>query len=623
MRVFLFCFLLSAVCCNGQRLKSVIYDFDGFDNGQTDLPEGDYSYGDVAYEAVSNPLGSSDMLGDRVLRLELTWAGGYGAFGRGVSRYIELDPQNDKINFFFYNPLLNSQYAMLDVVIKEDDNQTNSLENDYDDTWIYSVAIPGGSGWTLYSLPLKDFFDSNAEGNGIFDVGFTQNKGMLLNIEFRLTPEWSNAGPAVFYLDMVCFSEGNLPHGNTILDLPQKNPNDYCLLGAHQYEPNGDNQNIPGHFEILFPKIQGKRLEYVNTFLQWAYDGSTNATALPGNSIQQLINSGYKPIITWEPMFLGYDPLDPAQPNLQKIINGNYNSYIDAFADKLMTYSDTVIVRLMHEFDGDWYPWSVSQNGQDPSLFISAYKKIVDRVRARGAHKVKWLWCPNSDFFPYRYWNWIVSAYPGDSYVDIVGTDIYNGDYPPSLPWWRSFRWSGAEVYYYLTKYFSTKPFFVCELGCRERMNLEDQSSQSKAGWYASVDKELQSNFHLARALIFFNDTTDIAWQVNTSSVSLQSVTDNIWMDDYYFRPYPLAINEENNSPDAIYPNPASRFVHLASGESTALNIFAADGTLVGEIPASQTGGNLDLGFLKDGLYTLSLQSNDGRRKSYKLLVAR
>ncbi len=87
-----------------QILKSIVYDFDGFDLGQTSLPEGDYSYGDLSYQIAANPLAQSDMLGDRVLKLNINWVNGYAAFGRGVSRYIEFNPNQDILNFYFLQP---------------------------------------------------------------------------------------------------------------------------------------------------------------------------------------------------------------------------------------------------------------------------------------------------------------------------------------------------------------------------------------------------------------------------------------------------------------------------------------------------------------------------------------
>ncbi len=558
--------LLSLLVYNSKaQLKSVVYDFDGLDIGATSLPEGDYSFGDLSYQIVANPLAASDVLGDRVLKVNLNWSAGYGAFGRGVSRYIEFDPVKDVINFFIYNPVSNSQNATFDVMIGDDDNQNNFFELASDDTWKKSLVIPGSSGWQFISIPLKDFVDGNTGGNGIFDLAFTSNKGMVLQVEFRFNnTNAANSNP-VFYLDMMCFSEGALPSGATVFDLPSKSPSDYCVLGAYSQENPGENYLIPSKFESLFPAAPGKKIKYVNFFQPWATNGSTIPHEMPGSDLQTLLNNNYTPIITWEPMFVGYSRLDPAQPRLSNIINGDYNTFIDAFADKVKLLSDTIIIRLMHEFEGDWYPWSISQNNLDPAQYVTAYQKIVTRFKNRGVTNVQWMWCVNSDYAPFRFFNWIVPAYPGDSYVDIVATDIYNNHEPISLPWWKSFKQQTAESYYYLTKYFPQKPLYICEVGCRERMSSENTASETKGDWYARMDKEIQSNFRKARALIFFSAAPDQNWLVNSSPGALQSLTNNIWNDSYYFRSELSYVNEKSEYGQGlyVYPNPTNGVVTI------------------------------------------------------------
>lgn len=561
------------------QLKSVVYDFDGLDNGQTSLPEGDYSYGDLTYKTVPNPLGYSEVLGDRVLQANIQWNNNFGAFGRGISRFIEFDPNNDILNFFFYNPASNSQSAMLDVILGDDDNSSYSYESTADDTWKKSLVIPGSTGWQLISIPLKDFTDSNAGGNGVFDIAFTGNKGMLIQVEFRFNNPGVGTNAPVFFIDMICFSEGALPKGATVFDLPPKAPSDYCVLGAYQNENPGDNHLIPSKFEGLFPSSPNKKIKYVNYFQAWATDGSTTPSSMPGTSPVTLINNGYTPIITWEPMFTGYSRLDPVQPRLSNIINGDYNTYIDAFADQVKLLPDTVIIRLMHEFEGDWYPWSISQNGGNPSLYVTAYRKIVDRFRNRGVTNVQWMWCVNSDYAPYRAYNWVIGAYPGDNYIDIVATDIYNNHEPISLPWWKSFKNQLAESYYYLTKYIPNKPLYICEVGCRERYSSENPASESKGDWYARMDKEMQSNFHKARALIFFNAAPDQNWLVNSSASALQSLTNNVWNDDYYFKS-PLSFIAEKNEYGSglyVYPNPANGLVTINYSSNTVKEDFSID----------------------------------------------
>ncbi|MGZ3861571.1 MAG: glycosyl hydrolase [Bacteroidia bacterium] len=564
--VVAFLVFLMMSCTQAQILKSVVYDFDGLDINQTDLPEGDYSLNDLNYAAVANPLPANDMIGDRVLKLNLNWNTGNGTFGKGISRFIEFDPNLDVFNFYFYNPAYNNQDAVVDVIITDDDNQDNVYQITSDDNWQKSLILPASGGWQLISIPLKDFTDTNPGGDGVFNIAFTGNKGMLLMTEFYFKRSSAETGSAAFYLDMVNFSERNLPTGNTVLDLPHKNANDYCLLGAFQQETRGQEYLIPQQFESLFPAGQGKKIKYANYFLDWAIDGTTVAKELPGNEVQQLLNNGYTPVITWEPLFQGYVRLDPVQPRLYNIINGDYNLYIDQFAQKIKTFNDTVIIRFMHEFEGDWYPWSISQNNQDPNLYKTAFQAVVNRFRSNGVSKVKWMWCLNSDYAPYAFYNWAVTAYPGDAYVDIVASDIYNNHFPSNSPFWKSFRQQATESYYYLNRYFPQKPIYICEVGCRERFSWENTGSQSKGDWYERMNKEMQSNFHKVRALIFFNAYPDQNWTVNSSPYALQSLTNNVWNDSYYFDVVTGIEKETHAYGDGlyVYPNPSTGRVTIS-----------------------------------------------------------
>lgn len=519
---------------NGQVLKSVIYDFDGLTLGDTDLPDEDFRQGALTYKVAANPSTPGDMLGDRVLQLNLNWNSGQGSFGQRINKFIEINPSGDIFNCYFYNPAANAQSAVFDVILVEDDNENNSYDND--DAWTKTLTIPAGGGWQLISVPINQFKDSNTDGNGVFDAAFTGKKGMLLQIELVFRKADAAQSNPAFFIDMICFSDGSLPHGATILDLPAKNTGSECALGAFQPANDGEQYMVPDNIQNLFPPQTDKKIKYVNWFIQFATDGSTKAKDLPGNEVQILLNNGYIPVITWEPMFKGYDRLDPVQPRLSNIINGDYNTYIDAFADKLKSYNDTIIIRLMHEFEGDWYSWSLVHNNKDPEQYITAYRKVVDRVRARGAAKVKWMWCLNGDYFPRQAYNWVVPAYPGDAYVDIVAADIYNNHTPLPVPSWKSFRSKAAETYYYLTTYFPQKPMFICELGCRERYDSENTGSETKPEWIARMDKEMQSNFKKVKALLFFSALVVFDWRINSSPETLRAIRDNVWNDGYYFK---------------------------------------------------------------------------------------
>ena len=79
-------------------------------------------------------------------------------------------------------------------------------------------------------------------------------------------------------------------------------------------------------------------------------------------------------------------------------------------------YPDTVI-RLGHEFDGDYYSWSARDNNE---AFIAAYRHVHDVFASESAaFRFEWTGMRNT-FATYG-----PPAYPGDAYVDVVGLDIY------------------------------------------------------------------------------------------------------------------------------------------------------------------------------------------------------
>jgi hypothetical protein len=553
--ILLICFCCGFAQSSKAQLKSIVYDFEGLDPGQVDLPEGDYRKFDMKTYVSPNPLGSSPVLGDRVLKLSMDWSSGSAAFGKGISRFIELNRDADYFNFYIYNPAGNGAAATCDIFITEDDNKNDLWEDWADDRWKRTVSIDRSSSWQLIRIPLSSFDDNNIGGNGSFDAAFTNGAGRIFNIEF-IFRKTASEGSMLLYMDMICFSEGWLPTGNSILELPPGSSSDYCLLGA--FHSNTDPQNTPPYIEGKFPSMPGKKLRYVNWFLPFSDDGSTTAKKLPGYEVTQLLQQGYRPIITWEAMYIHLSRLDPKQPRLNDFLNGEFNAYIDAFGDKLKSYDDTIIIRFMHEFEGDWYPWSIVHNNEDPNMYVSVFRKVVDRIRARGASKVQWMWCINGPtYHPVKAFNWIRAAYPGNEYVDIVACEAYNISIG-GIPDWRSFRATMAEPYYYLRKYFPSKTMYICENGCRERYPSENSGSETKAVWIEKMDKEIKTYFHEVRAMLFFSAKKEQDYRITSSEEARKSIETNIWLDNYYFRSGSLPVEEiaADGIGIKIFPNP-------------------------------------------------------------------
>ncbi len=85
----------------------------------------------------------------------------------------------------------------------------------------------------------------------------------------------------------------------------------------------------------------------------------------------------------------------------------------------------TVYVRFAHEFNGDWYPWSVE--GAEAAHFVAAWKRLR-AIQLDVAPRTRLVFCPNAETSAANRLDWR-TAFPGAAYVDVVSVDLYN-QYP-------------------------------------------------------------------------------------------------------------------------------------------------------------------------------------------------
>lgn len=100
-----------------------------------------------------------------------------------------------------------------------------------------------------------------------------------------------------------------------------------------------------------------------------------------------------------------------------------YNSLVsklDKMAGRLQTVEDAnvpVLWRPWHEMDGDWFWWSTSGPEAYKKLWIFSYNYLTN---TKGLNNLLWVWSDSESGPPNASW------YPGDQYVDIMGSDTYS-----------------------------------------------------------------------------------------------------------------------------------------------------------------------------------------------------
>ncbi|MEM6368728.1 MAG: glycosyl hydrolase [Myxococcota bacterium] len=107
----------------------------------------------------------------------------------------------------------------------------------------------------------------------------------------------------------------------------------------------------------------------------------------------------------------------------QRTVDGEFDPVIRAFSAWAKAAARPIYLRIGYEFDGP-------HNELEPTQYITAYRRIVDIMRAEGVENVAFVWhsfaAPPAGGRPISAW------YPGDDYVDWVAVSLFGQIYAAS-----------------------------------------------------------------------------------------------------------------------------------------------------------------------------------------------
>lgn len=167
------------------------------------------------------------------------------------------------------------------------------------------------------------------------------------------------------------------------------------------------------------------------------YDSTKNLDGVPFDFIRQEIAKqsarGGVNAISWHPR----NPMDggsswdtEAEPlhalATDSVLSAKMDSWIGKTADFILSLKDEngnaipVIFRPWHENSGSWFWWGAGH--ATPEEYIDLWHRTRRIFDEKGVDNVLWAYSPDKDLTPEQYF----STYPGDEYVDILGTDIYH-----------------------------------------------------------------------------------------------------------------------------------------------------------------------------------------------------
>lgn len=167
-----------------------------------------------------------------------------------------------------------------------------------------------------------------------------------------------------------------------------------------------------------------------------------------------------------------------ANYELQDTLDGKHDNAYHSMAKAVAKYRQVILVRLMHEMNGFWYPWGNVGNNT-PAQYREAWRHIVRIFRQEGATNALFVWSPNVVRFLDD--KNIAQYYPGDSWVDFAGMVGYGKDEASA---YETYRETLRRIYD-----LTDKPIIVTETG---------SDGTNKPEWIESFGRWLRDNPRVA-----------------------------------------------------------------------------------------------------------------------------
>ncbi len=247
-----------------------------------------------------------------------------------------------------------------------------------------------------------------------------------------------------------------------------------------------------------FEQRVGKKIPLVAVFIHWG-----NENDFPLYLAPIVKDQGKTLVIFWDSMDYNIPSTEQPRFSYDAILAGDWDSYMASFATDAKKYGAPVILVPFEEMNGDWYPWSVTKNNNSAAKHIQAYQYIHKFFA--NAPNVKFGWSINVNNLP-DLASQIKLLYPGDQFVDYVGTDGFNTGDP-----WQSY----SEIFDKTIKGLKTlkKPIYI--------FAIASAAGANKAAWIRDALTIQIPKHPEIKAWIWFNENKEKDWRVWSDDKSL------------------------------------------------------------------------------------------------------
>jgi hypothetical protein len=324
------------------------------------------------------------------------------------------------------------------------------------------------------------------------------------------------------------------PRGSVKIGLPEQGAYTGAFIDFGGAEDDVALEAIEG-----FEQMVGKHQAIIASSSFWGEQ------SFPLANLKMIWRHGSLPLVFWSPWDRPYEQRKgPDRFSLKAILAGDWNRYIDDWADQARVYGHPMIVSFGDEMNGDWFPWSGIYYGagkpvpgqpnelEGAEVFKRAYRYVVDRVRARGANNIQWMFQTNNFSYPWENWNYGPNYYPGSAYVDWLGLSVYGEQFieEPWAEFWPLVKWPYEEM----ERLDPTKPIMIAEWATGEF-----PTRGNKAKWIRDALETIRTRLPRVKAEVYWHerwqneDQTYSNLRVNSSPEALAAYQHRI-ADPYF-----------------------------------------------------------------------------------------
>ena len=268
---------------------------------------------------------------------------------------------------------------------------------------------------------------------------------------------------------------GSNQHHNTKLLPPT---DDKIYFGAFP-DFGGPEDNVSSGKIKDFEKLIEKKIVWGYFSQNWF-----NGIVYPKEAIASIHQQGVIPFVRLMPRSSEEQFVKEEKFTLENIINGKFDKELRRLARDAKEDAIPLLIDFAVEMNGNWFSWSGSFNGAgnkngygDPNYYDGAeryrdaYRHIIDIFREERVTHVTWFFHLDIHSTPNEEWNKPKYYYPGDEYIDWIGTSIY-GALSPKENYWEMFDEILKDRYQSILEVSSNKPFALLEFGVTDNHPL-------------------------------------------------------------------------------------------------------------------------------------------------------